>query len=71
MFSLPNVANYSLDMWLSIYAAEREAINVAERAERKLHLRDKVSPIFVFDRMAVVDLLGESEFSWLILVFVT
>ena len=35
------------DAWY-LTAAEREAVNAAERAERKLQLRDKVSPIFPF-----------------------
>ena len=30
------------------YTAEREAVNAAERAERKQHLRDKVGDNFLF-----------------------
>lgn len=32
-----------------VIAAEREAVNAAERAERKLQLRDKVSSVYSFN----------------------
>lgn len=46
-----------LILFVLVYcAAEREAVNAAERAERKQQLRDKVSAVFLCFFFAKVDL---------------
>lgn len=53
------IANTLLIFLYNVIAAEREAVGAAERAERKQHLREKVSFILLF--LALFLCIGQHE----------